>query len=149
MIETSETRFPDHAYLGAAAVFYALRKEGGPPPVLPQSQAVGVALPVFVNQSRWMVICPSCNSAQWASKSDRRFFCFHCRNADHGGQWVAVAWPSDPDVADIETILDVRPDAYSRSWNMPERPPETVADLIVENDQHNIGVPDDVRKRHA
>jgi hypothetical protein len=101
-------------------------------PYIPESQALRVSVQAQVNDNRWLAVCPSCNSAQLTSKTDPRFFCIDCLSADHGGQWVAVAWPDDID--GIEAELVKRPVASTRSWE----PHETVADLAAQNIEHGI-----------
>jgi hypothetical protein len=88
----------------------------------------------FVNDSRWLVQCPNatCNSAQLASKVDRRFFCVSCLNADNGGHWLNVEWPKDHQA--IEEVLLQRPNPSTRHW----MPGETVKDLERENAEHNV-----------
>lgn len=58
---------------------------------------------------RWLVDCPNpdCASAQYASWSDRRFFCVDCDNGHVGGRWLPVEWPDDPE--GIEAVMLVRP----------------------------------------
>src|SRR3977135_4478295 len=102
---------------------------------LPASVALGVSYKVFVNDNRWLVQCPGCLDAQLAVKSDPRFFCVKCLNVDVGGQWVKVAWPDTQTLADIEDVLSARPLHVNRHW----LPSESVADLINQNDQHNVG----------
>src|SRR4029077_18089393 len=77
---------------------------------------------------RWIVRCP-CGGAQIAARHDRRFYCVDCGNAWNQGPWAAVAWPDDATVAEMETILDERPDRRTRSWT----PGQTCQDLRDEN----------------
>lgn len=145
MIKSAETEFANTGTPGGRMAEASLhpRYWGHRPGMrIPQATAVGVTLPVRLLEGRWLVQCPTCRSAQYASKHDRRFFCGECSNADNGGMWVTVDWPDHPDI--IEQILDARP-PQARHWV----PGETVADLIAENDEHNIPVPDDIRDRHA
>lgn len=88
-------------------------------------------LPAFVNDGRWVFVCP-CGSAQLASRTDRRFWCWECRAAG----WTDVAWPDDDDdLAEAERILSARPDASSRNWKPWE---QTVEDLAAENAAHGL-----------
>lgn len=98
----------------------------------------------YVNHGRWMIDCPwGCNSAQYAARSDRRFFCVEC---DSGGtaQWAPVEWPDDLEVAAIEAALGLRPDETLRNWEPPTMreakhlKPETAADLVAENKDHGV-----------
>lgn len=89
-------------------------------------QLVGRA---YVNHGRWCVDCPhGCGSAQYASRTDRRFFCVDCSNRGDG-RWVPVVWPSDLEISTIEAVLSARPDPRSQNW----RPGELIQDLIAEN----------------
>ena len=96
--------------------------------------AVGISLAVFVGGGRWLVQCPVDMSAQYASRLDHRFFCGECSNAAHGGRWITVTWPPVP--ADIEAVLIPRP-RQNQHWFQPE----TVQQLIAENDAHGVPVP--------
>ncbi len=90
-----------------------------------------------VNHSRWIVCCPliapdtggRCGGAQVAAKSDRRYLCTSCGNAQVGGKWLPVIWPSDKDIARIEAALLARPNEANRNW----KPGEKIAALIAEN----------------
>lgn len=90
-----------------------------------------VVATAYVSHGRWMVDCPfeHCESAQHASKDDRRFFCVEC---DGGGdhRWVKVVWPSGLDIATIEALLGVRPLEATRSWLVGE----SIEHLIEENE---------------
>lgn len=48
---------------------------------------------VFVEVGRFVAQCPFCPSAQVASKTDHRFFCYECKNAEVGGKYVPTVWP--------------------------------------------------------
>lgn len=84
------------------------------------------AIKAYVNQGRWVVDCPDCNNAQLACKTDPRFLCNECGNVVVGNLWRPVTWP--PNVAGIETVLEVRPIA-NQNWT----PGETIQDLVAEN----------------
>lgn len=90
------------------------------------------SIPVFVNDSRWMIQCPTCNGAQLASVNDKRFFCTTCLNSENGGRWLRVVWPKD--AGQIEETLKRRPNPSNRHW----LPHETVADLERENREHGV-----------
>lgn len=96
------------------------------------SHATEVTLPAEVNGSRWIVQCPTCNSASYADPADPRFFCIDCGNIAHGGGWCDVAFPADQ--AAIEAALSARPDPNTRTW----LPTEDVADLIAQNVAHGV-----------
>jgi hypothetical protein len=101
----------------------------GPQPAAPIGDAEQVK--VFVNDGRWLVQCPHCNSAQLAARSDPRFFCIECQN--NGTMlWAQVVWPADP--TGIETELSARPHAVNQQW----LPSETVADLVAENAANGV-----------
>jgi hypothetical protein len=101
----------------------------GPMPVLVEEPELQLAS-AYVSHGRWAVDCPyeGCFSAQYASKSDHRFFCIECDNGGTG-KWVTVVWPSAEDLAAIETTLLVRPGLANRNW-LPDEP---VANLLEEN----------------
>ena len=103
---------------------------------LPQGVAGNVTVPVEVNHGRWLTRCPWCNSANLASRADRRFLCCECGNVGVGGQWVRVVWPDPPTVQQIERVLLARPDPHTRNW----LPGETVADLVAENEANGVVV---------
>ena len=96
---------------------------------VPVGSKVGVFLRVLVNDGRWLVQCPSCHSAQFAAKTDHRFFCVECQNRANGGLWVAVEWPNNVDA--IEALLELRSDVRTRNWRFGD-------DLAAENDQHGV-----------
>ena len=97
----------------------------------PTATVQGVTGVAYVNHGNWMVDCPfpGCNSAQFASRTDRRFYCVEC-----GRGWVAVTWPSELDVAAIEAALSIRPESTTRNWF----PGESVADLQAESAAHGV-----------
>jgi len=82
-----------------------------------------------VNHGRWIVRCPFCTSAQFASREDKRFFCVECLNEQAGRRWVRVVWPKVADMATIEGALESRADQRTRNWE----PGESPADLKREN----------------
>lgn len=103
---------------------------GDPAPPLgphPREHSPGVVAHAIVRQSRWVVLCPWCPSAEYAHFADRRFFCVECGNAAVSGKWVAVEWPKNPE--EIELHLSVRADPTTRGWEWGER----IGDLAVEN----------------
>lgn len=95
-------------------------------PYSPVNKVLGDAVPVVLNQGRWIACCPDCNGAQLASQTDQRFLCNECANIANGGAWRPTAWP--PDRPAIEAALDRRQPA-NQNWV----PGETVADLLAEN----------------
>ncbi len=78
-----------------------------------------------IEHGRWIVDCPYCKGAQFASKADRRFFCVDCGHeaTSDEGRWLKVAWPRNPD--EIEQELVRRPNVVNRNWKAGE----TVASL--------------------
>lgn len=84
---------------------------------------------VRVNWSRWIADCPDpfCGSAMRVRPGDESTRCLDC-----GATMGPLIWPPDPD--GIETILAMRPDAYTRNW----LPGETLGDLLTENAVHGI-----------
>jgi hypothetical protein len=116
---------------------------------VPPPGPAGGSLPAQCNNGRWLVQCPTCLSAQYTSKVDRRFFCGECSNSAFGGAWVTVTWPDAVD--DIEAVLLGRPDPRNHNWEPVKNDGtvETVADLIAENDTHKVPVPPAIRNRHG
>ena len=86
-----------------------------------------------VNHGRWLVRCPWCKSAQYASREDHRFFCVECFNAPAGQRWVAVIWPQDHE--EIESVLCGRP-KQNRNWTTGE----PVDKLREENRTHALEI---------
>lgn len=77
-------------------------------PFNPDAPVAGDPLPVEANHGRWIVRCDQCLSAQLASRSDPRFMCVTCGNADQGGAWRPIEWPEDHE--EIGRLLDERTD---------------------------------------
>src|ERR1039458_8742106 len=57
---------------------------------LPTAQSTMATGFARVDLGRWVVDCPWCNSAAFASREDRRFFCVECGNAAVHGAWITV-----------------------------------------------------------
>lgn len=92
-----------------------------------------LAASAHVNHGRWLVACPfGCGEHQHASETDRRFFCFTCRNQPVGGVSVPVVWPDERD--QVEAHLLARPSERNRNW----WPHEAPVDLARENTLHGI-----------
>lgn len=85
-----------------------------------------------VEHGRWLVDCPFCASAQFACRDDPRFFCVACLNEQAGALWIRVLWPPDPQA--IEDVLRSRL-TVNANWH----PSESVADLVAENVEHEMG----------
>jgi hypothetical protein len=84
------------------------------------------AIEVYAAHDRWIAECPDCCGAQLASLNDRRFMCNNCGNAMLGGLWRPLVWPKNH--AEIDALLDARPNVENRNWN----PGETIGDLRAE-----------------
>jgi hypothetical protein len=85
-----------------------------------------------VNHGRWIVRCPFCPGAQYASRTDPRFLCVDCGNAPIEGDWIRVEWPVRPDA--IEAALALRPQFANMNW----LPTESLTDLQRENAEHGL-----------
>lgn len=109
-----------------ARVQHAHRFAGGRPIPCERNADLPPLVPV-VNHGRWIIECP-CGNADVAP-DDGWFLCVSCWNAGVGGEWRPVRFPFLR--TGIEAALIVRP-AGNRNW----RPPETVDQLVVENDAH-------------
>lgn len=99
---------------------------------LPQGVHDKITVMPIINHGRWLIPCPWCYSASAASRDDHRFYCIECRSAGAQGKWVKVIWPDSKD--EIEALLIMRPDPRTRNW----QPPETVAQLLAENESHAV-----------
>jgi ribosomal protein L37AE/L43A len=92
----------------------------------PLSRTAGAPLAAEVNQGRWIVRCPYCPGAAFASEADPHFICNDCGNKANGYAWHPVTFPKAQ--PDIEAALDVREQRH-QNW----KPGETVAQLLAEN----------------
>lgn len=111
---------------GAEWIHYQLRMAGAP---LAAGTDPEAAVPVRVNQGRWIVDCPDCTNAQLACRTDLRFLCNDCGNVAVGRLWRPVIWPANS--ASIEAMLEGRPRQY-QNWE----PGEPLASLAMENLQN-------------
>jgi hypothetical protein len=68
---------------------------------------------VFLEFGRWIVQCPDCNDAQFASFTDPRFMCVGCLNEAVGGAWRPVVWPDNAEA--IERKLLTRKPRHGRA----------------------------------
>ena len=84
-----------------------------------------------VYRGAWIVKCPFCPGAQYASRTDHRTLCVSCINERAGAKWLRVEWPDD--VEGIEEALRAR-----LTDNANTAPGETVADLLAENAEHGV-----------
>ena len=147
---TAEDRYsatddnPDHSPAEAVVYRFWRHHHGAVPAPLagqlrgpwPQGLHDQLTAHAYVNHGRWCVDCPyGCGSAQYASHSDRRFFCVDCANRGDP-RWVPVAWPSELELTTIEAVLSVRPDPTTQNW----RPGEAIDELTAENTGHGYEV---------
>lgn len=130
---TAETMYPEvsdhHGATPAERVVHAYARLKLPTKVDPH-----MTVPAIVNHGRWIVECPFCTGAQFASRTDPRFLCITCRNALVAGAWVRVVWPSPEDQERIEQLLGARADARHMNW----RAEESTEDLARENAAHGV-----------
>ena len=98
-------------------------------PTATSNKATGYAR---VDAGRWIVDCPWCKSAAFASREDRRFFCVECANTAVHGAWINVVFPGE--WAEIEALLSVRPHAMNQWWT----PGEKLSQLQAENIEHGL-----------
>lgn len=97
---------------------------------LPERAAPAFAVMVRINHGRWIVDCPFCDGAQYASFDHPVRFCTDCLHWTEPaarGAWIPVVWPAT--VAELEAILAERPEE-NRNWF----PRETLEDLRAENE---------------
>ena len=104
-----------------------------PETVAPKTLTLGA----IVNAGKWLVRCenPSCGGAEkvW---EEGLMFCASCLNAHVGHHFIRTAFPKNRE--QIEAILELRPNQENRHWE----PDETVEDLVEENRDHGVEVPD-------
>lgn len=124
--ETKHRAERGQGHLTAAEVGVKKHWPGAEVMGLPTVTAAGPIVFAQVNQGRWIIQCPWCPSAEYASIEDHRFFCTDCINGPVGGAWLPVHWPDDVNL--IEQLLAVRP-RRARNW----LPGETVDHLVEEN----------------
>lgn len=104
---------------------------------IPESAAGGVLLAgtafARINCNRIIVDCPAphCRSALMLPPFHPGFECWDC------GWSAPIVWP--PNLADIVSVLLLRPDPMTRCW----LPGETVMDLVAQNFEHGIRPSDD------
>lgn len=91
----------------------------------------GKELEARIEFARYLVDCPSCNSAEFAFE-DNLFFCSLCKNSDIQGKIRKVKMPTER--KQIEDILSVRP-IKNRHWTK-----ETLQGLAKENELYGLGV---------
>ena len=89
-----------------------------------------------VNISRWLADCPNGDGGCLMVEFGHPFMCPYCCNADIGGQWRKVSWPSARGL--IERILMRRPVPANRNWT----PGESLEQLRAENRAHDLDAGD-------
>ena len=107
---------------------------GQVPPDIPLDLGTLSTLEAFVNDSRWIVACPTpgCGSAFIVDSRSPLYLCMFCGNSTTNGAWLRVVFPQDK--RSIETTLRRRPKLSNRNW----LPSESVADLERENMEHGV-----------
>lgn len=73
-----------------------------------------------VNHSSWIVDCPFCGGAEFASFDRPTFFCCCCRNAQTDYQPIPVTLPAANVRDQIEALLLKRPNPDTRNWTVDE-----------------------------
>ena len=104
-------------------------------------QPIAPGVPVLaprVNHGAWIVDCPdpACRGAEYCWE-DGMFMCWSCFNASSEHCYLPTAFP--PQRRAIEAVLDLRPEP-NRNWDHHE----SVADLQIENIEHDVPVPTEV-----
>ena len=132
MIQTADADYIRRLFIKAESGGFWTHHHHGVAPAEPTGRAHGVYVEPKVNASRWLIVCPTCGAGQLASPDFPLFFCVDCLNAEVGGQWIEVRWPSADERAAIEEVLNARPIPHTRSWENNE----TIGLLVVENHFH-------------
>lgn len=114
------------------------RMRGSQLPERPPDEDLG-HVPAFIDEGRWLVSC-SCNSASYVAPENPYHICADCGLEP----WKVVDFPADKD--DIEAVLDLRPFRANQNWYpdgaLAIHPAETLDDLIQENRDNGVDVPD-------
>ncbi len=101
--------------------------------VPPYEDTSGQSVAAYVNQGRWVADCPHGDGGALVIDIHvLRFICPRCANWRVDGKWHEVILPED--FHEIERLLELRPDLMTRNW----RSPESVADLLQENLDHEL-----------
>lgn len=137
MIQRSTPQYHARVFIKAEEGGFWHRHHQGVEPFVPEAVALGTPpLLPFVNDSRWLVQCPTCGNSQLSSPEFDRFFCESCLNRSVDGQWLRVEWPTPEAAEAIDAALLARPHFHNRNW----RPDESVGVLLAEN--HLAGLVD-------
>jgi hypothetical protein len=99
---------------------------------LPKETSDDMVVKAEINHGRWIVKCPFCTGAEFASKRDQRFFCMSCFNKAVGNKWVRVEFPEK--AGEIETEILKRTNTANRNWI----PGETLTKLKNENKKAGV-----------
>lgn len=125
MIKSFETHFPAGMTVQALAKGYLAKRRKKCPDI---SEREGI-IQAEVNWGRWIVECPHCHNAEFASFTEPYFMCSWCAN--QGGKWVNVDFPKNRE--QIEHLLMKRPE-QNQNW----KPGETVKQLAADNKRRGI-----------
>lgn len=109
----------------AEAIIDLVREKGGEIAEPGATTNTGVPVVAFIDHGRWLGECGLwdaarariCKNAQYIDEDDPRFFCITCLNAEVGGQWREVTWPTDTDI--VEGPLIELP-ADEQNWTPEE-----------------------------
>ena len=139
-----------HALLMADGGVRAVRAGINPADVQGPLLVDDAAPPVHarVEQGRWLGDC-ECGGAMLLIKG-APFMCGSCFNAANGHRYRPVMWPDD--ITAIEDVLLARPEPGTRGWapvdvvvgGNTRAVAQTLDELVTENDDHAVGVPQSV-----
>ena len=147
-------------------IAYHMRKNGfGVPPSPGEPDSFSKkTLKARVDDGRWLVDCPNCNSALVISGQFDIFICAECGSPENNGLWYFTEYPKDRE--EIERLLLLRPAGMGRGFvegsNVPVggprffseddvnhqagdtthriMPGQTVKDIRAENEELGCGV---------
>lgn len=81
----------------------------------PESVVFPAVLTARVDDGRWIVDCPNCNSALCISSLRQMFICAECGSPDMDGRYRLVVYPEDRE--EIERLLLLRPAGMGRGFS--------------------------------
>lgn len=91
----------------------------------------------YLSHGRWVIDCPVCNLG-WIVQIETPFAIYDANHKPFascmkcGWKPTAVQFPAE--YSEIQRLMSLRPKDINRNW----RPPETIADLRIENAANGV-----------